>query len=105
MMEFCDRDPAVGLWKTGNSNIDKIIVVYVYMDILLPGVWPAAFKRLLDFCERRKKEVLICGDTNAWSTLWGSREMNKRGEAQEVLIFSKNLTIINKGSQMTVCYM
>ncbi len=63
MMEFCDRDPAVGLWKTGNSNIDKIIVVYVYMDILLPGVWPAAFKRLLDFCERRKKEVLICGDT------------------------------------------
>ncbi len=26
----------------------------------------------------------------------GSREMNKRGEALENLIFSKNLTIINK---------
>ncbi len=65
MMEFCDRDTAIGLWKTGNNNIDEIIVVSVYMDILLPGVWPAAFKRLLDFCERKNKEVLICDDTNA----------------------------------------
>ena len=89
MMEFCDRDTAVGLWKTGNNNIDEIIVVSVYMDILLPGVWPAAFKRLLNFCKRKKKEVLICGDTNAWSTLWGNREMNKRGEAFEDLIFKR----------------
>ncbi len=29
MMEFCDRDPAVGLWKMGNNNIDEIIVVSV----------------------------------------------------------------------------
>ncbi len=43
MMEFCDRDTAVGLWKTGNNNINEIIVVSFYMDILLPGVWPAAF--------------------------------------------------------------
>ncbi len=93
MMELCDRDTAVGLWKTGNNNIDKIIVVSVYMDILLPGVWPAAFEWLLDICERKNNEVLICGDTNAWSTLWGSREINKRGEALEDLIFSKNLTI------------
>ena len=101
MMEFCDRDTAVGLWKTGNNNIPEIIVVSVYMDILLPGVWPAVFERLLDHCERKKKEVLICGDTNAWSTLWGSREMNKRGEALEDLIFTKNLIILNKGSQPT----
>ncbi len=71
MMEFCDRDTAVDLWKTGKNNIEEIIVVSVYMDILLPGVWPAAFERLLDFCERKKKKVLICVDMNAWSTLWG----------------------------------
>ncbi len=65
MLEFSDRDTAVGLWKTGNNKIDEIIVVSVYMDILLPGVWPAAFERLLDFCDRKKKEILICGDTNA----------------------------------------
>ncbi len=59
------------------------------MDILLPGVWPAVFKRLLDYCKRKKKEVLICEDTNSWSTLWGSREMNKRSEALEDLIFTK----------------
>ncbi len=101
MMEFCDRDTAVCLWKTGNNNIPKIIVVSVYMNILLPGVWPAVFERLLDYCERKKKEVLICGDTNSWSTLWGSREMNKRGENSEDLIFTKNLTILNEGSQPT----
>ena len=71
------------------------------MDILLPGVRPAAFERLLNFCERKMKEVLICGDTNTCSTLWGSREMNKRGEALKDLIFSKNLTIINRGNQPT----
>ncbi len=65
MTEFCDRDTAIGQWKTGNNKIDAIIVVSVYMDILVPGVWPAAFERLLDFCKRKKKEVLICGDTNA----------------------------------------
>ncbi len=88
MMEFCDRDTAVGLWRTGNNNIPEIIVVSVYMDILLPGVWPAVFERLLDYCER-KKEVLMCGDTNSWSTLWGSRVMNKRGEALEDFIFKR----------------
>ncbi len=101
MMDICDRYTAVGLWKTGNNNIDEIIVVSVYMDILSPGVWPAAFERLLDFCKRKQKEVLICGNTNVWSTLWASREMNKRGEALEDLIFSKNLTIIKKGTQPT----
>ncbi len=34
MIEFCDRDTAVGLWKTGNNNINEIIVVSVYMDII-----------------------------------------------------------------------
>ena len=29
MMEFCDRDTAVSLWKTGNKNIPEIIVVFV----------------------------------------------------------------------------
>ncbi len=101
MMEFCDRDTAVGLWKSGNNNIDEMIVGSIYMDILLPGVWTVVFEGLLDFCKRKKKEVLICGDTNAWSTLLGSREMNKKGEALNYLIFSKNLTIINKGAQPT----
>ncbi len=65
MMEFCDRDTAFAIWKTGSNNTNEIIAVSVYMDIILPGVWPAAFERLLDFCERKKKEVLICRDTNA----------------------------------------
>ncbi len=47
------------------------------MNILLPGVWPAVLEHLLDYCERKKEKVLICGDTNAWSTVWGSREMKK----------------------------
>ena len=88
LMEFCDSDTAVGLWKTGNNNINEIFVVSVYMDILLPEVWPAAFERLLDSCERKKVEVLICSDTNA-----GSRKMYKRDEAWEDYIFIKNLTI------------
>ncbi len=83
MTKFCDRDTAVGQWKTNINNIKEIVVEYVYMDILLTGVWPAVFKRLLEYCVRKNKEVLIFGDTNSWSTLWGSREMNKRGEALE----------------------
>ncbi len=79
MMEFCDRDTATGLWKTGNNNINENIVVSVYMDILLSRVCPVAFEQLLGFCEKKKKEVLICGKTNAWSTLWGTkRDEQKR---------------------------
>ncbi len=63
----------------------------------------AVFDRLLEYCVRKNKEVLICSDTNLWSTIWGSREMKKRGEALEdlYLFFSKNVTIINKGTQLT----
>ncbi len=96
MMELCDRDTAVGLCKTGTNNIKEIVVVSVFMDFLLPGVWPAVFKRLLEYCVRKNKEVLICGNTNSWSTLWGSRKMNGRGDALEDSIFSKNITIIKK---------
>ena len=101
MMEFCDRDTTIGQWKTGHNNINDIMVPSVYMDIILPGVWPAAFEQLQDFCNSRKNKVLICGNTNVWSTVWGSRELNNRGKALEDLIFSKNLKIINKGSQPT----
>ncbi len=55
MMEFCYRDTAVGLWKSGNNNTPETIVVSVYMDILLPGVWPTVFEWLLNYCNRKKR--------------------------------------------------
>ena len=40
---------------------------------------------------------MICADTNAWSTLWGSEVTNARGEFLEDLVMRFDLVINNTG--------
>jgi len=101
MMEFSGPDIATGLWKTGQNYQKEVIVTSVYMDITNEGVWPSALGRLLDFCRRKSKVIIIMADTNAHSTLWNCPESNKRGEIMEEFIFSHNLTVCNLSNKPT----
>uniref|UniRef100_A0A0K8VY27 Putative RNA-directed DNA polymerase from transposon X-element n=1 Tax=Bactrocera latifrons TaxID=174628 RepID=A0A0K8VY27_BACLA len=42
--------------------------------------------------------IIIMGDLNAWSPLWGSTATNKRGEIIEDIILSHDLIVLNDGS-------
>ena len=46
-------------------------------------------------------KLLIVGDSNAHSTLWGSQENNTRGDIWEQYVVHNNLSILNQGDSPT----
>ena len=69
LLEFTDGDVVTCLWKLDRTR--EIVVTSVYMDILDDGVaWPI-LKKLLSYCKSQGKQLLLCADTNAHSSLWG----------------------------------
>lgn len=47
------------------------------------------------------QNVILGGDANAWSTWWGSRESNSRGEAFAGMLDALNFQILNCGTEPT----
>ena len=98
--EFCDKDTTVGLWKTGNNNIPEIFLsmsiwIFFFQESDRPrlnGCWTTARKEKAGFYLWRHKFME--------HPLGKQRDEQKR-EALEDLIFTKNLTILIKGSQPT----
>jgi len=99
--DFTSGDMATCLWKTEETGFPEIMVTSVYLDINYETVCPSILRKLIRYCKVRKKELIICADTNAHSSLWNSPDTNKRGEAIEDLIFSQNLSIHNIGDHFT----
>jgi ribonuclease HI len=99
--DFTNGDLATGLWKTGLDELPEIFVCSAYMDITYQSVWPPLLERLLRYCTRRGKEVIIYADTNAHSSLWHCEDTNARGEKLEELINSFNLAVCNIGNHCT----
>ena len=61
-------------------------------------------EELVDFCIARQLK-LICGvDCNAHSSLWGSSDLNKRGEDMEEFIFQKGIFVHNIGNDFNDVY-
>lgn len=98
--EFTNGDIVTCIWKTNSIHRD-VIVVSVYMDILDDEVLPKELIKLMRKAQRKDKEVIICADSNAHSSLWGCEDTNKRGEKVEEIIFSRNLTLHNTGDHFT----
>jgi hypothetical protein len=55
---------------------------------------------ITDYCQRRKKHLIIGCDTNTHNTLWGSTSTNPRESLMEFLVNS-NLNILNHGNEPT----
>lgn len=56
---------------------------------------------LVDYCKKLNKQFLIGCDANAHHTIWGSTNINKRGEHLLNYISSKNIDICNRGNAPT----
>ena len=97
--QFTTRDLTTCVWRWPNGK--EIMVSSVYMDILNNRVADNKLLELLAFCQRNDKHLLLCADTNAHSSLWGSSDTNSRGRILEDIIIQYNLQVQNEGSHFT----
>ena len=74
----------------------SIVIASCYWDILHDNIDPYVLN-LISFCRERKIPLVLGMDSNAHSTLWGSKLNNTRGKKLEEWIFRENLTVINTG--------
>ena len=70
------------LWKLDRTR--EIVVASVYMDILDDGVASPILKKLLSYCKNQGKQLLLCADTNAHSSLWGCNDTKKGGKLLKI---------------------
>ena len=105
MPEFTQEDITVGIIEGGCLG-QPTVIASIYLEdttnkpIKKPTILPL-METLVDFCIARNLR-LICGmDSNAHSSLWGSHDVNKRGEELEEFIFEKGLFVHNIGNSPT----
>ena len=81
--------------------VDKVVYfASVYMDInhnVREGPWV----KLVDWCDANGHALIVGMDSNAHSPLWGSEDLNCRGEELEHIVMSRNLMILNRGRTAT----
>ncbi len=82
----------------GKLQPSRLHSISGYMDYTNPEVWPEEFGRLVKYCARTKKKVIVSADSNAHSSFWGSADTNNRGLMLEDFILRNNLAVLNTGS-------
>ena len=96
---YTGADIATGMIITNNPNMKEVFITSVYLDIKYKNerFFPEKLIKLIEYCGKERKPLIINVDSNSHSCLWGL-ETNERGEVMEELIFSKNLRVQNFGS-------
>lgn len=95
--EFTERDVCVVAIKIESR---MIYVCSLYSDIELE-VRNVTFLKLVDWCQKERIPLVVGMDSNAHSPLWGSDDRNSRGEELEEILLTKNLTVLNAGTEPT----
>lgn len=65
------------------------------------GIYRAFIAELEETFRAGKMPVVIAGDFNAKSNMWGSPQLNKRGEIVEEFIAANSMMVVNEGSAPT----
>jgi len=98
--KFTDNDFVTCIWRTGRQDFPEIYVVSAYCDITCMQV-PDMWTKLCDHARKEHKQVMICSDTNAHSSLWGSIYNNRRGDFFDEFILLQGLIVMNTGENPT----
>ena len=88
--------PDIAVCTKKSPGEKNLIIVSMYMDITKPVI-NDYINKIIDFRRRTDSDLIICVDSNAHSTLWGSREGNARGRELEQYLFQQDLVVINQG--------
>ncbi|KAL7726559.1 hypothetical protein ACLKA6_010424 [Drosophila palustris] len=62
---------------------------------------PREVSALVEYCQDKRIRWIIGCDANAHHTVWGSTDVNKRGECLLEFLVSKNISVLNRGDEPT----
>lgn len=62
---------------------------------------PPSVAAFIQFCKQNNKQFIIGCDANSHHTVWGSTDINNRGEYLYEYISANNIDLCNKGNQPT----
>ena len=97
--QYCTGDMTTVIHERKNGT--KLVLASVYMDYNEPDPPPVVFQTLSRWTEQQKLHLVAGCDANAHHTLWGSSNINERGESLFEFLLSTNLIISNKGNHPT----
>ncbi len=80
---------------------DQVILCGLYWDSNKRLDLPEEFVKLLEYAQGKDIPVLICGDFNAHSEVWGSHKPNARGRIMEEVMITHDLCVLNEGDRPT----
>lgn len=92
--------PDVTVVSAKDAKGHEMILASVYMAHNKEAP-PEEVKRVLAAAKTRRASLVLCCDANARHTIWGSSEINARGESLFDFIMSTNLLICNRGNKPT----
>jgi hypothetical protein len=58
-------------------------------------------REVIDCCSRNKLQLIVGCDASAHHIIWGSMDINPRGECLMEYLVSTNLSTLNKGNEPT----
>ena len=101
--QLCNGDTTSVILNTGKQGMNEELILssaYFPFDSLeaRPGKMVID---LTEFCSVTGRPLILGCDTNAHHTLWGSSDINKRGEELIEFLTSTNLEILNRGREPT----
>ena len=100
--QFSDDDiVTVRICRSPVDGGDFVVIsAYLPYDSDFPPPGPS-LARVISFCEREKIPVLIGMDSNSHHKIWGSSDINRRGEGLVQYLLATDLLILNRGGKPT----
>ena len=98
LLEQFTNNDVVTIMIQGPPPYKSIIISSIYSDIT--KTIDPLIQEVITFCKNSKLPLILSGDTNSHSSLWGL-ETNGRGHQFEELIFTNDLMVMNEGREWT----
>lgn len=96
---YSDEDLTVVSMERPNKPVLVLASMYLPYDEDDPP--SSKLRALVKWCETKGHDLILGGDANAHHSLWGSTDINNRGESLFNYLLSTNLVICNKGNRPT----
>jgi hypothetical protein len=101
-LRFCSRDATtIEVSEVVGGCRRTIRFSSLYLPYEDPEPPSAMMRDILQHSTEEKKEIILGIDANAHHTLWGSTDINPRGESLMEYMVSTKLNILNKGNKPT----
>ena len=102
LTNFIHRDlVATAIEVATADGVREVVIASAYFPGDVDEVPPAEVQRLVEFCRLHNKPLVIGCDANAHHTIWGSSDVNKRGESLLDYLLCCHLDIANVGCKPT----